>query len=177
MIFDYNTMKRLLTIALIAVLSCSAQVQTKWTSTKYEGDALTGTQPYTAYRYHQPGTGTIVTFGWNMPEFRLITEKGIFEESVYYTGFGESKAVKVLVGIYDISSGTPELLERFNIFMDKERNSLGDKICVSGASLKRERKNALKILQALTMKNRIVRFICPRFSDVALDFCVPYYQE
>lgn len=172
-------MKKVLTIALMALLSLTvdAQVKNKWTSTKYEGDALTGTQPYTAYRYNQPGIGTIVTFGWTTPEFRIITQKGIFEESVYYTGFGESLAVKVLVGIYDISTGKPELLERFNFFMDKERNSLGDKICVSGASLKRERKKALKILQALTTKNRIVRFICPRFSDVALDLCVPYYQE
>jgi hypothetical protein len=61
--------------------------------------------------------------------------------------------------------------------MDKEKNSLGDRICISGGSLKRERTKALKILQALTTSNRIVRFICPRFADSSLDFCVPYYQE
>lgn len=86
-------------------------------------------------------------------------------------------AVKVLVGIYDISSGKPVLMERFNLFMDKERNSLGDKICISSASLKRERKKAMKVLQALTTSNRIVRFICPRFSDTSLDFNVPFYNE
>lgn len=172
-------MKKILAIALLllAGLTASAQVPTKWTSTKYAGDELTGTQAYTAYSYTLPGTGKIVTFGWNTPEFRIITEKGIFQESVYYTGFGESKAVKVLVGIYKISSGGPVLLERFNLFMDKERNSLGDKICISSASLKRERKKAMKVLQALTTSNRIVRFICPRFSDTSLDFNVPFYNE
>lgn len=172
-------MKKLLTIALMAVVTvaASAQVPVKWTSTKYEGDALTGQQPYTAYQYTLPGTGSIVTFGWNTPEFRIITEKGIFKESVYYTGFGESLAVQVLVGIYDISSGSPELIERFNIFMDKEKNTLGDKIVISSASLKREKKKALKIMDALTTKDRIVRFICPRFTDTALDLPVPFYQE
>ncbi len=172
-------MKKLLTIALMAVLStfAGAQVQTKWKSTKYQGDELTGTKPYTAYSYYQPGTGGIVTFGWNTPEFRITTEKGVFKESTYYTGFGESLAVQVLVGIYEIQTGEPKLLERFNLFMDKEKNSLGDRMCISGGSLKRERKKALKILQALTTKNRIVRFICPRFADTALDLCVPYYQE
>ena len=172
-------MKKLLIIAMMAVLSlaAAAQAQTKWKSTKYDGDELTGTSPYTAYSYYQPGTGGIVTFGWDTPMFRISTEKGVFKETTYYTGYGESLAVQVLVGIYDIQSGEPKLLEKFNLFMDKEKNSLGDRMFVSGASLKRERKKALKILQALTTSNRIVRFICPRFADSSLDLCVPFYQE
>lgn len=170
-------MKKLLTIALMAMLSLAVYAQSgKWTATKFAGDELTGSQPYTAYSYTLPGTGSFVTFGWNTPEFRIIAEKGIFDESVYYTGFGESQAVKVLVGIYDTSSGKPELLEKFNLFMNKEDNTLGDKIVISRASLKRERKKALKILEALTIKNRVVRFICPRFMDSYLDLCVPYYR-
>lgn len=172
-------MKRLLPIALwlICMIASAQNVPTKWTSTRYEADALTGQQAYTAYRYALPGTGSIVTFGWNRPEFRITTEKGIFKETTYYTGFGESLAVQVLVGIYDISTGEPVLIDRFNIFMDKEDNSLGDRIVISSGSLKREKKKALKILQALTTKNRIVRFLCPRYADTTFELCVPYYQE
>lgn len=171
-------MKKLLTIALMVMLSLTVYAQTsmKWTTTRYAGDELTGSQPYTAYSFTKPGTGSIVTFGWDTPEFRIITEEGVFKESVYYTGFGTSHAVQVLVGIYDVSSGNPELIEKFNLFMDKESNTLGNKIVISRASLKRERKKALKVLSALNTKNRIVRFVCPRYMEAALDFPVPCYQ-
>lgn len=173
-------MKRLFTIALLAVLVLAAGAQSaplKWKSTRYAGDELTGQQAYTAYNYTVPGTGSIVTFGFNSPEFRIITEKGIFNETVYYTGFGESMAVQVLVGIYEVKNGQPVLLERFNLFMSKERNTLGDKIVISSGSLKRERKKAMKIMEALRTNYRIVRFLCPRYADTTLDLCVPCYQE
>lgn len=138
---------------------------------------MTGQQAYTAYSYKLPGTGSFVTFSFDVPEFRIITEKGVFKETIYYTGFGESLAVQVLVGIYEVRDKQPVLLERFNLFMDKERNSLGDRIVISSNSLKRERKKAIKILQALRESNKIVRFLCPRFADATLDLCVPFYQE
>ena len=173
-------MKKLLTNALmlLVVLTTNAQdVPLKWTSTHYAGDELTGQQAYTAYSYTLPGTGSFVTFSFDAPEFRIITEKGVFKETTYYTGFGQSLAEQVLVGIYEVKDKQPILLEKFNLFMDKERNTLGDRIVISSESLKRERRKAIKILQALREPNRIVRFLCPRFADSTLDLCVPFYNE
>ena len=169
--------KRLITLALMAVMCMSAfaQLQGQWTKADVPGDELTETEAYTAYTY-QDKIGAFVCFGWDSPEFRLVTNKGVFEESVYYTGFGESHAVKVLAGIYDLSADKVDLVERFNIFMDVEKSSLGDKITINPGSLKREKKKALKIMNAVTKPKTVVRFICNRYGEGSFDMLVPSYR-
>lgn len=159
----------------VMCISAFAQLKGQWNKTDIPSDELTGTEAYTAYTY-QDKTGAFACFGWDNPEFRLVTNKGIFEESVYYTGFGESRAVQVLVGIYDLSAGKVDLVDKFNIFMDVERSSLGDKITINRGSLKKEKKKALVILNALTKPKTVVRFICKRFREESFDMLVPSYK-
>lgn len=163
-------MKRVLTIALLlsAVLAVGAQ---EWTATRFEADELKGTRAYTAYQYEHKGLGSYVSWGWDDPKFRLITTKGIFEESTCYAWFGSYRAVRVLVGIYD-NNGT--LKERFFVDMYKESQSLGDRISLS--SKKSERKKAKKIAKALTTDRGYVRFVCARYSDSDFDLSVPFYN-
>lgn len=69
-------MKKLLTIALLLLAGLTASAQGEWTYTNFEADALKGQKAYTAYQYEVPGVGTYVSWGWNNPDFRLITARG-----------------------------------------------------------------------------------------------------
>lgn len=164
-------MKKLLTITMLLLMGLTAGAQGKWTATRFAADELTGQGAYTAYQYNEPGKGSYISWGWDDPDFRLITEKGIFQESVCYAWFGQYKAVRVLVGIYNTQG---ELQEKFYIEMYKESSSLGDKIHLS--SMKKERKKAMKIAETLSGNNGAVRFICSRYSQSDFDIIVPYFH-
>lgn len=164
-------MKKFLAIALLLLTVLTAGAQGEWRATRYAGDELTGTAEYTAYNYTEPGNGSYISWGWGNPEFRLITEEGIFSESVCYAWYGSYKAVRVLVGIYNDQG---DLKEKFYLDMYKEKESLGDKIYLS--SMKSERKKARKIAKALTTDKGAVRFVCARFHQSDFDFTVPYFR-
>lgn len=164
-------MKKLLTIVMLLLGEMAASAQGKWTTSQYAADELTGQAAYTAYNYTEPGKGSYISWGWDDPDFRLITERGIFEESVCYAWYGQYRAVRVLVGIYNTQG---VLLEKFYIEMYRERSSPGDKIHLS--SMKKERKKAKKIAKALSKDKGIVRFVCARYSQSDFEIMVPYYQ-
>ena len=164
-------MKKLLTITLLLLIGLTVVAQGKWTATKYAADELTGQGAYTAYNYSEPGKGSYVSWGWDDPDFRLITEKGIFEESVCYAWYGQYRAVRVLVGIYNTQG---ELQEKFYVEMYKEKSSLGDKIHLS--SMKKQRKMAKKIAKALSESKGLVRFICARYGQSDFEIVVPYFH-
>lgn len=164
-------MKKLLTIALLLV-GLTVSAQGKWTYTNYEADALKGQKAYTAYQYEVPGVGSYVSWGWNEPDFRLITASGIFEESVCYEWYGSFRAVRVLVGIYD-AQGT--LKEKFYVQMYKERSGTGDKIHLS--SMKKQQKLGKKISKALSEGDGYVRFVCSRYAQSDFDLTVPRYPK
>lgn len=158
-----------MTIMILTALTVSAQGE--WTKTQFDGDELTGVSAYTAYTYSEEGKGSYVSWGWDDPHFRLITEKGIFSESVCYAWFGQYRAVRVLVGIYD---GQRNLKEKFYVDMYQEKTSRGNRISLS--SMKSERKKAKKIAKALTSDRGIVRFVCARYSRSNFDLWVPYFR-
>lgn len=165
-------MKKLLTIALLLLVGMTAGAQGKWTYSNYPADALTGQQAYTAYMYEVPGVGSYVSWGWDDPDFRLITANGIFSESICYEWYGSFRAYRVLVGIYTAKG---ELKEKFYVQMYKENSSLGDKIHLS--SMKKQRKLAKKISKALSDGDGFVRFVCARHSQGDFDFTVPHYPK
>lgn len=165
-------MKKLLTIALVLLAGLTAGAQGKWTYTNYAADALKGQKAYTAYQYQVPGKGSYVSWGWDNPDFRLITERGIFEESVCYEWYGSFRAYRVLVGIYD---GSGELKEKFYVQMYKESSGPGDKIHLS--AMKKQQKLGKKISKALSEGDGFVRFICARYSQSDFDLAVPHYPK
>ena len=163
-------MKKIFTIALMVVISMAASAQ-GWTTADYAGDELKGTAPYTAYQYSDPKMGSYVSWGWDDPDFRLITNSGIFHKQLCYAWYGQFYAFKVLVGIYN-SKG--ELQEKFFLFMESEAASIQDKIHLS--SLKSERKKAKKIVKALTKDKGLVRFVCSRYNQADFDLYVPFFH-
>ena len=156
---------------MLLLIGLTADAQGKWTATRYAADELTGQAAYTAYNYTESGNGSYISWGWDDPAFRLITEKGIFEESICYAWYGQYRAVRVLVGIYNAQG---ELQDKFYVEMYKESSSPGDKIHLS--SMKKERKKAKKIAKALSEDKGLVRFICSRYSQSNFEIVVPYYR-
>lgn len=164
-------MKKLMTIALLLSLCMTAGAQGKWSTTNYAADELKGQRAYTAYTYEKPGVGTYVSWGWKNPDFRLITENGIFDESLCYEWYGSFHAVRVLVGIYDAQGN---LQEKFYVQMYKESSGLGDKIHLS--AVKKQQKLGKKIAKALSEGDGFVRFVCARYSQSEFDLIVPHYS-
>ena len=163
-------MKKIFAIALLLLAGLTVSAQ-GWTTADYAGDELKGTAPYTAYQYSDPKMGSYVSWGWEDPDFRLITNSGIFHKQLCYAWYGQFYAFKVLVGIYN-SKG--ELQEKFFLFMESEAASIQDKIHLS--SLKSERKKAKKIIKALTKDKGLVRFVCARYNQADFDLYVPYFR-
>ena len=165
-------MKKLMTIALVLLVGLTACAQGKWTYSNFQADELKGQQAYTAYQYEVPGVGSYVSWGWDDPDFRLITQKGIFNESICYEWYGSFRAYRVLVGIYDAKG---ELQDKFYVQMYKESSGPGDKIHLS--SMKKQRKLAKKIAKALSDGDGFVRFVCARYSQSDFDLTVPHYPR
>ena len=161
-----------MTIALLLLAGLTAGGQGKWTYSNLPADELKGQQAYTAYQYEVPGVGSYVSWGWDDPDFRLITQKGIFNESICYEWYGSFRAYRVLVGIYD---GKGKLQDKFYVQMYKESSGLGDKIHLS--AMKKQQKLGKKISKALSNGDGYVRFICARYSQSDFDLTVPHYPR
>ena len=165
-------MKKLLTIVMLLLAWLTAGAQGRWTATDFPADELQGTKAYTAYQYKCPGVGAYVSWGWDEPDFRLITENGIFSEQVNYEWYGSFRGCSVLVGIY---SAGGELQEKFYVQMYRESTGIGNKIHLS--TMKKQKKLARKISKALSEGDGYVRFICPRYSDADFELVVPHYSK
>ena len=165
-------MKKLMTIALLLLAELAASAQGKWSCYDFQADELKGHEAYTGYEYEVPGVGSYVSWGWNNPDFRLITEKGIFAESICHEWYGSFRACRVLVGIYNASG---ELKEKFYVQMYRESSGLGDKIHLS--AMKKQQKLGKKIAKAISDGDGFVRFVCARSSQNDFDLTVPHYPK
>lgn len=167
-------MKKILFIVLMLLTILRVSAQGGWTTTNYKADELKGMEAYTAYQYNYPGIGSFVTWDWDFPSIRLVSDKGIFSESIYNRGWGNFRAVRVLVGIYQ-SDGT--MTEKFFIDMNIEKNSTSTRIYGNNYNcLKKDQKRILKVLKALRTKGLYVRFVCDRYNESDFDLSVPSYQ-
>lgn len=92
-------MKRLMTIALVLSAVLTACAQGRWSVSHREADELKGEEAQDVYIYYVAGVGTLVVWDWKSPNFRLISEKGMFRKMVS----GGNVYVPVKVGFYDES--------------------------------------------------------------------------
>lgn len=75
-------MKRLFTIALMAVLTLAAFAQGTWIVSHREADPMKGEEARDVYIYDAEGIGSLVVWDWNKADFRLITDEGMFRTYV-----------------------------------------------------------------------------------------------
>lgn len=165
-----NTMKKLLAIALLMVLSMTASAQGTWTVSHREADELIGQTAQDVYMYEAPGIGTVVVWDWKKPDFRLITDKGFFNQ-VRLQGSG--LCVPVKVGFYDKNG---KLKTRFQLIMYCEDNH-GMKWIATGGYYLAGRGNIRKILAHMKSGDGYVRIVAELYDRPDFDIKVTPYQK
>ena len=170
-------MKRLLTIAMMAVLTLTAGAQGKWKTGMYSGDELLGTQAKRYYNYEMNGVGWFTVDDWNGWSFRVTTLKGVFDRWVtkYYNGKAPDYYVKANIGLYDMQGN---LLDKMydNLQMSYKDPTFAwvNEDWTYSRKHKKFLKNAIK---ALKEGSGYVRIVIPRKSMPDFDIKVMPYKE
>lgn len=165
------TMKRLLTIVQMLVLTMIASAQGAWTVSYRQADELIGQDARNVYIYDVDGIGSIVVWDWKKPNFRLITEKGFFHKKMVQ-GVNEL-CVPVMVGFYD-KNGT--LKTKLNLIMFEEDNH-GGKFIATGGFYLGGRGNIRKIMSQMKSGDGYVRFVAELYNKPNFDIKVTPYQK
>ena len=71
-------MKNLLTIVLLLLASLTAEAQGRWEVVHNEADPMKGEVERDVYIYSADNIGSVVVWDWSKADFRLITNKGLF---------------------------------------------------------------------------------------------------
>ena len=171
-------MKRLLTIALMAVLTLAAGAQEVgvWSSGMNEADELTGSVAGPWYRYDVNGVGSFILWDFDGWSFKVLTEKGAFDvwrnEGTYATVY----YVSVKIGLYDNENN---LIEKFDDTIEADYNSMKSAwINKNWPYTPGKRKKLKKMLRALKDGSGHVRIVIPRKSMPDFDMKImPYVPD
>lgn len=163
-------MKRLLIIALMAVLTMTASAQGTWSVSHRQADPLIGQEAQDVYIYKVDELGSLVVWDWNKPDFRLITDQGFFHQ---VTVQGTGMCIPVNVGLYDKNDN---LKTKFQILLFEEDNHGGKWIATGGFYLG-GRGNIRKILGRIKSGDGYVRFVAERYNQSNFDMIVTPYQQ
>jgi len=116
-------MKKILVIAMMVVLNITASAQGTWSVSHRQADELKGQTAQDVYMYEAPGIGTVVVWDWKKPDFRLITDKGIFHQELVQ---GVGLCVPIQVGFRNFVIYCVSMVSKF-IFL--KRNKPAPKLC------------------------------------------------
>ena len=162
-------MKRLMTIALVLLAGLTACAQGKWSVMHREADELKGQKAQDVYLYDVAGVGTLVVWDWKSPNFRLISEKGMFRKMVS----GGSTYVPVTVGFYDENG---KLEKSFTINLAEELNHSGRYITTFDYYML-GRKDIKKTLARLRSGKGCVRFLAMLYNQSDFDLKVTPFGQ
>lgn len=162
-------MNKLLAIALFLLVELTASAQ-GWEKTHHPADPLYGVDAYNSYKYHVPGVGSFITWEWDNPSIRLVTDRGSFRDEAL--GWLPSyRAVFVNVGVYRMSTG--QLIEKFQLDMFFEDNQGHSRIYANKRSSNRKNLKAImKVQKALRTEDTCVRFVCKLYEQGDFDLVV-----
>ena len=161
-------MKRLMTIALVLSAVLTACAQGRWTVSHREADELKGQTAKDVYIYDVAGVGTLVVWDWKSPNFRLISEKGMFRKMVS----GGNTFIPVKVGFYD-ENGIFE--KSVTINLAEELNHSGRYITTFDYYML-GRKDIKKTLSRLRSGKGYVRFLAMLYNQPDFDLKVTPFQ-
>jgi len=162
-------MKRLMTIALVLLAGLTACAQGKWSVSHREADELKGQKAQDVYIYEAAGIGSLVVWDWKSPNFRLISEKGMFRKMVS----GGNTFVPVKVGFYDESG---KLEKSFTINLLEELNHSGRYIATADFYML-GRKDIKKTLARLKSGKGYVRMLAMLYNQPDFDLKVTPFQQ
>lgn len=162
-------MKKLMTIALVLLAGLTASAQGKWTVSHREADELKGEKAQDVYIYEAAGIGSLVVWDWESPDFRLISEKGMFRKMVS----GGNIYVPVTVGFYDENG---KLEKRFTINLYEELNHSGRYIATADFYML-GRKDIKKTMARLKSGKGYVRMLAMLYNQSDFDLKVTPFQR
>lgn len=158
----------MMTIALVLLVALTAGAQGKWTVSHREADELKGEEAQDVYIYSVHGIGSLVVWDWKSPNFRLISEKGMFRKMVS----GGNVYVPVKVGFYDESG---KLEKSFTINLLEEPNHSGRYIATADFYML-GRKDIKKTLARLRSGKGNVRMLAMLYNQPDFDLSITPYQ-
>ena len=171
-------MKRLFTIALMAVMVLTAGAQEKgvWSTGMNEADELTGTVGGPWYRYDVDGMGSFVLWDWSDWKFSVLTEKGSFDVWYNMSTNGTVHYVKVKMGLYNNDN---KLVEKFENTIEADYNSMKRAwINPSWLYTPGHRKKIKKMIRAIHDGTGYVRIVIERKNMPDFDLKItPYVIE
>lgn len=176
-------MKKLLTIALLLVgITANAQKDSTttaivqvaqegmWSTGMNEADELKGTKAGPYYRYDMEGMGSFILWNFDDWNFKIITEKGMFD--VWHNNYG-NYYVKVIMGLYTLDG---KLIEKFdNTIQADHTDGKSAWINKNWLYFPSHRKKLRKMMRTLKSGDGYIRIVCPRKGMPDFDMKVTKY--
>ena len=162
-------MKNLLTIVLLLLASLTAEAQGRWEVVHNEADPMKGEVERDVYIYSADNIGSVVVWDWSKADFRLITNKGLFN---IWVSSGSAFA-PVKVGFYNDSG---ELEKMFSITLVPEDNSMKKRLVTSDFYFG-GRGDIKKIISRMKSGKGYVRIIASRYNESDFDIKITPFDK
>lgn len=164
-------MKKSLTIALLMLASFTANAQGTWSTGKNEADELKGVSGGPHYRYDIEGMGTFVLWDWEDWEFKIITDKGKFEDT--FAPNTGNYYVMISMGLYTPDGHLTDKFENSLAIHKDGKSAWINKKWMYKASHKKMIK---KMFHALKSGEGYVRIVCKRKNMSDFDLKITKYD-
>ena len=165
-------MKKLLVITLMMLSGMTATAQGVWSTGMNEADELKGLLGGPYYRYDVEGIGSFILWDWEDWKFRIITDKGKFEEHIssgkWYTSIN--------LGLYSSDGKLTDKLESIIEVDHSDPNTATiDKnwMAYYGPGKKSKIK---KMIRSLKSGDGYVRIVCSRVGMQDFDLKITKYD-
>lgn len=164
-------------LLLLAVITASAQGV--WEKTVTEADELKGEVASDVYVYRVEGLGSLILWGWDTYQFRLVSEEAQFNIDAGYSSYtGSYAGVGIMVGIYDESG---KMVDKFNMWLDRENNLANQVVRTRNAGTMSnpvgQKGKVKKIFKMLNGGKGYVRIVTERFQTTDFDMKIVPYKE
>lgn len=161
-------MKKVLSIAIMLLMICTASAQGTWSSKETEADELKGTKGGTIYVYSEKGIGSLVIWDWNDQQIRLVSDSGVFN-------INNGGWLEVLIGFYDDDG---KMKDKTNLWLSKEEGSGYNyaRTVNKGMIPPGQKKKVKKIFNALLSGTGYVRILAPRYNTIDFDLKITPYK-
>ncbi len=164
-------MKKLIILLTMLTTTVFSFAQAGWKTEVHHADELKGTEEYTSYLYIDDKGDCIVLWSNDETNFRIVSNSHIFN---YKTGGpGGSKWFSTTIGLYDEEG---KLVDKTELdFYIEEGNS---RIATSDAVLRKEIREAQKIINYIRDRKGCIRIIAPLYGTISeFDILVPCIQS
>ena len=148
-----------------------------WQKIYVEADELKGEKGGEVFMFTDPNVGSFVVWDFNRPQFRLVSDKELFNTTIA-SGFGYTiKGLTAIVGIYD-SNGN--LKEKFNMWLDLEDNTSHRFVRTRDAGGMSnpvgQKGKVKKIFKALQSSDGYVRIVAERYNSSDFDLKITPFE-